>query len=60
MFIEMSLAGIKKYVTESQVLFLEAIGWKRAVGAKGVDAVVEDAPPQKSPKTRKPRVKKDV
>ena len=58
MFIEMNLAGIKRYVTEHQVRLLEAIGWKRAPGAdQGVEAVKEDAPSQKSP--RKPRKKKN-
>jgi hypothetical protein len=60
MFTEMTLAGIKKYVTEQQVKFLETIGWKRVPGAdQGHDAVKEDAPSQLSPKTRKPRKKKN-
>jgi hypothetical protein len=59
MFIEMSLAGIKRYVTEHQVRLLEAIGWKKTAGAsQGVDAVKEDAPLQTSP-ARKPRKKKN-
>lgn len=60
MFVIMSMAGLKKTVSEWQVRALEAMGWKQVPGAKGVDAVVEDAPPQTSPKTRKPRAKKNV
>jgi hypothetical protein len=58
MFIQMTLAGISRYVTEQQVRLLEAIGWKKVSGAdQGHDAVKEDAPLQKSPTTRKRKTK---
>lgn len=58
MFVQMTLAGLKRTVTQWQVRALEAMGWK-VLGAKDVDAVKEDAPSQKSP-ARKTRAKKNV
>ena len=60
MFIQITLAGLKQTVSQWQLKAFEAMGWKKVLGAKDVDAVVEDAPPQKSPKARKPRAKKNV
>jgi hypothetical protein len=51
--IEMNLAGIKKYVTESQVRLFEAIGWKKAPGAD--QGPQEIKTPEASPTTKKPR-----
>jgi hypothetical protein len=60
MFVTMTLAGLKRTVTQWQVRALEAMGWKQILGAsQGVDAVKEDAPLQTSP-SRKPRKKKNV
>ena len=51
----MTLAGIKKYVTESQVRLFEAIGWKKSPGAD--QGPQETKTPEASPpkKVRTPR-----
>lgn len=50
-FVEMELAGIKRYVTEHQVRILEQIGWKRNPGADQ-SQTTEKATSQSSPKTK--------
>lgn len=52
-FVQMTLAGVVRHVTEYQVRALESLGWKKVLGAnQGDDAVKKDAPSQKSPTKR--------
>ena len=59
MFVTMTLAGLKRTVTEWQVRAFEAMGWTKDLGAnQAADAVKKDAPSQ--PSVPKKRVKKDA
>lgn len=54
MFVEMTMAGLKRTVTEIQARALEAMGWTKVLGAsQDNDAGKKDAPSQKSPTTKR-------
>ena len=54
MFVEMTMAGLKRTVTQIQAQALLAMGWTKVLGAsQDQDAGKKDAPSQKSPTTKR-------